>query len=534
MADKRATSSPLTTVSLYPGEESSIQEYKNAQEELRSALQARQNQLFDPVFLAMAQGFLAPTKSGSFGETLSNVAALVGPAQEAQNKRAIEMAQIRAQLAAQEIEQGRKGQALRMEQDYLKGLPSAQPAEAGAEPPATGGIPGAAVSPINRAQGQNQYGLYPSDLIDRIRRVDPDRAKVMDDANKARIEQLKFLAGDLKTTEGGAYKIDPSGGFTFTPRPGAEGGKEFIPGIGEIAMSPDDLIRLRAARETLSQNPNDSPALREFYRIVDKYRSTPPSRPGAQQAAPGAEGESQPPRKGPMTPSEAELQKEVEKSRALATAKGESERFEGLMNRASTAPGRIAVLESIASAVRGPNAKQYLGVFEGPKLSDALLKLSEGAGIKEIRDVFTNLGLDKNVKAEQLAIQQQIGLINLEMRKITRTPGEGAMSDFESRLALSAGLDRTDTPAGIAKKIEFLKAKERYELEFARALQKSGMTYNDFVLNSREYDRLNSQYAQTLIGIVGQEAAQKATATPSVRRPASDAGPRLRKELGIP
>ena len=86
----------------------SRQTYIDAQRKLLEAYENRQ-QLFDPVLLAMAQGFLAPTKSGAFGETIGNVAAQVGPAAEAERKRGIEMAQMKAELAAAEL--GQRGEA---------------------------------------------------------------------------------------------------------------------------------------------------------------------------------------------------------------------------------------------------------------------------------------------------------------------------------------------------------------------------------------------------------------------------------------
>ena len=85
----------------------SRQTYIDAQRKLLEAYENRQ-QLFDPVLLAMAQGFLAPTKSGSFGEAIGNVAAQVGPASEAERKRGIEMAQMKAELAAAEL--GQRGE----------------------------------------------------------------------------------------------------------------------------------------------------------------------------------------------------------------------------------------------------------------------------------------------------------------------------------------------------------------------------------------------------------------------------------------
>ena len=78
-----------------------MQTYLDAQKNAREKFEERQNRLIDPVYLAMAQGFLAPTKTGSFGESLGNVAAAVGPAQSAEDKRVTEMAKMRLDMATQ-------------------------------------------------------------------------------------------------------------------------------------------------------------------------------------------------------------------------------------------------------------------------------------------------------------------------------------------------------------------------------------------------------------------------------------------------
>lgn len=102
--------SPLSALPFVPvggeteQELASLERYRQAQKTLADSYE-RRNQLFDPVLLAMAQGFLAPTKSGSFGESISNVAGMVGPAVAEEEKRARESAAMRAQLAASEAMQ---------------------------------------------------------------------------------------------------------------------------------------------------------------------------------------------------------------------------------------------------------------------------------------------------------------------------------------------------------------------------------------------------------------------------------------------
>ena len=88
-------------------EQAKLQELQSARQKLQEALEGR-NRLFDPVLLAMAQGFLSPTPTGKFGESLANVAKAVAPAQEAEEKRGREIAQMRADIAAAEVGQARE------------------------------------------------------------------------------------------------------------------------------------------------------------------------------------------------------------------------------------------------------------------------------------------------------------------------------------------------------------------------------------------------------------------------------------------
>ena len=90
-------------------EQAKLQELQSARQKLQEALEGR-NRLFDPVLLAMAQGFLSPTPTGKFGESLANVAKAVAPAQEAEEKRGREIAQMRAELAAMELGQRQEAQ----------------------------------------------------------------------------------------------------------------------------------------------------------------------------------------------------------------------------------------------------------------------------------------------------------------------------------------------------------------------------------------------------------------------------------------
>jgi hypothetical protein len=536
------TKSPLAAVALSPEEEPEVQRYKDAQAELRRALEARQNPLFDPVLLAMAQGFLTPTKSGSFGEALGTAASLVGPAQAAEQKRVLEMAQLRSQLAASELEQGRKSRALKMEQDFMRGLPSAEPSGQAGQPaaPSAAGVSGAVVPVENRAQGQNQYGLYPPDLIDRIRRLDPERADVMDKSNKARMDQIKFLAGEVKTTEAGSYSVDPSGKVTFTPRPGGKEEEAFVPGVGPVSMSPDDLIKFRAARETLSQNPNDSAALREFYRLIDKYRGAAPARP-TPAGAPA--GEAPAAVKGPMTPGEAEIKKKAEEAAAVTRAteetKAEVGRTQQALETGSDVTGRMAQYASLRAIAARPDANQIFGIFNRPDVGSAILNLVQ-EGVKSpgatsiqvgaLEDALRNVGLKQDQIDRYRFALGTMANIQLQMAKLAQ--GQGAVSNFERELFASASISPRDNPQTILGKLSMLEERAKFDRAIFSALRKSKMSADDFK-DSEEYQRLADGYLSRVAGIAANFGAARPAARPATSAPTTDAGERLRRELGI-
>lgn len=141
-----------------------MQEYLDAQKNARDKYDERNNRLFDPTMLAMAQGFLAPTKTGSFGESLGNVAAAVGPAQAAEEKRTMEMAKMRLEMAQQGVQTDIQTKQAQMRQNLINEdlgadspyakprvapqvapQPAPQPAPAAAP---TGGLPTAPQAPV--------------------------------------------------------------------------------------------------------------------------------------------------------------------------------------------------------------------------------------------------------------------------------------------------------------------------------------------------------------------------------------------------
>lgn len=231
-----------------------------------------------------------------------------------------------------------------------------------------------------------------------------------------------------------------------------------------------------------------------------------------------------------MTATESEAAREFAVTTAQKKAAGEATRYDDMINKGVLAGAQLPRLKNLYSIVTGPNAKQYLGVFEGPEFARAVALLAEGA-VPNVREAFINVGLNEKIKAEQLVVAQQVALINSEMRKILRSPGEGAQSDLENRMALAAGVEMRDPAQGMAKKIQFLQAKAEFENQVAKELEKSGMSASQFMLSDKsKYQDLLKNYERRLGQVLG--VAPSKVAAPSKGNYGS-ARERLNRELGI-
>ena len=114
--------------------------YQDALERLNKSLEARQNRMFDPTMLALAEGFLTPGRTGSFGESLGVAAGKMRVAEEEEGKTEMALAQAKLGLAERGIALEQQRQRERQFKEALEGAPGgasvgvAAGAPAGARP----------------------------------------------------------------------------------------------------------------------------------------------------------------------------------------------------------------------------------------------------------------------------------------------------------------------------------------------------------------------------------------------------------------
>ena len=116
--------------------------YQDALERLNKSLEARQNRMFDPTMLALAEGFLTPGRTGSFGESLGVAAGKMRAAEQEEEKAEQQIAQAKLGLAERGIALEQQRQRERQFREALVGgAPAVSPggmptgAPAGAQAP---------------------------------------------------------------------------------------------------------------------------------------------------------------------------------------------------------------------------------------------------------------------------------------------------------------------------------------------------------------------------------------------------------------
>jgi len=202
-----------------PEEQAAVQQVKDAQSALQNALMNRV-QMFDPTLLAISQALGSPTRTGSFGEVLGNVAGAVGTSQAAEEKRAQEIAKMRYELAQAGLTQAQQTAGMRMAREILKaGAPVAgAPAEgtAGAAPtgaPVAGAPAGSAAgtTPVSRLQNVTTDQIVALGMMPGMKQA----ADAIREGIKLDRERYKFDAGiiiDTSAPGGPRVVLDMRGG----------------------------------------------------------------------------------------------------------------------------------------------------------------------------------------------------------------------------------------------------------------------------------------------------------------------------------
>lgn len=490
-------------------EQTKIEDLQRIQQELRNALQNRK-QLFDPVLLAMAQGFLSPTKTGSFGEAIGNAAALVGPAQAQAEKQRLERIAMERELAAADLAMTQQAEMDKRFMPKLFGQPATlatpEKSEGAPSAPVQGGVqvgaplaprpgPKADVLPPS-AQKSGINNLTDEDLVAMSR--NPRYEKMVGTILKLR-DDVAFHDGLLVRKSTGDKIAD----FRI------EKPDVFPTHLGDMRMTPNQFQRYQKEFEEGGKFAGE------------KVLSDLGLRTVAQQAA-AAKGE---------------------ETAAQKTAEAEVGRTQQAIEQGDVT-GRMAQYRLLKTIASGKDASQIFGIVNRPTIGAAITRLvNEGirADSKTIQagaliDALRNVGLEQEtINKYELALNTMAN-IQLQMAKIAQ--GQGSVSNFERELFALAAISPQDNPATILRKVQLLEARADFDRDLGRVIRKSKKSLDAFKdENEDQYhsmvqsylDRV-SQIAQSVNIPLPKPGAPRQAGTPGAP---TTAGQDIRRRIGI-
>jgi len=507
---------------------------------MRASLDNRKNRMFDPVLMQAASGFLKPTKTGSFGESLGYAAENAGVAAERESVFQRENQKLEMELLGKEQELRRQ-----MGSDVFLGA-LVNRGRGNAPPPAAGAVTTPTGAP--RIKGT----ASPVDLVSAP--VRPTANQVIDAVKAGRIviddETILMsknidpkLPDILRAMREGQLKEDTFNlerdKFLGTTRP-----------IKPLGMLTERQVDRKEYEEYLAKvdeanNANDEQILFQYYKKKGWLEGS-----QLRDAKPTKAGE--PPASIPRPKSQAEL--DAEKSGMEATAKERATASEArgnmVLNRGENALNMEALATDVLS-LTDSNAKAF-NLMQNATVRDSVLRaIEQGASVTAgPMTVALNLPVrvaiqgnkeykltNDDIAALQL-FQQKQSAITAEMRKMARTPGEGATDKTEGQLYAAIGILPTDSAKVLALKSEAMIQRARYDARAAELWSQfqddnPNRSFTYFQQNNPEFKELQKNYVRTLNDMREKNAdtlrsspkKDSSSATPSTAPPAKSAPP---------
>jgi len=460
----------------------------NALLRMRESLDARKNRMFDPVLMQTAAGFLKPTKTGSFGESLGSAAENAGAAAERQLITDAENQKLELELLGreQEFRQQLGGDTL------MSALLGGQKT-AGAPPPAgapSGAVKVAGTAPsvdLTTQSGQQQVVADVRDgrikVTDEIlaiaSRVAPKMLPFLQEMRKSQGEEEKNRI-EREKLEKTTRKVVPRGLRT------------------EREMNIGEYNQYLAAINQY-QTDGDEQKLLNFY---DKFGWLESEQARGRKIA--KEGEP-----SVISPAKTQSEMDAEKETATKTASGRAEAAEKLATRLGVQAEAAFENTNIAKDMIGyaKNNPLVFDLMNRPGLGNAIARaIQEGVNVGNFSinlpvGIIKQYELSSNDLTALQMFMQKSAQLQSRGRQLNRTPGEGSTSDYETKLlggiyALPSDSQRAIILKSDALIMQGMFDEERFKL-WNKKSKESGYNYNDFLIDD-DYKELKANYRKKL------------------------------------
>jgi hypothetical protein len=513
-----------------PGDMAANRENEAALQRLLASLDARQNSMFDPTLLAMAEGFLKPTQTGSFGESLGYAAAGMRQAQEKELEREQKIAQARFELSQQGLALQRQKARERMFRQAIGGEGTPEGAEPAVGPSGAPGEPSGPVSAAGVAQGVAQAGAGRLAEPEGIPTAPPDKsfptyrqfmATAMQDPSvtfaQAQKQWQDLQQKQLEVREGGVF--NRATGMFYPSKPD----QVEVQIYGSTYKVPPGI----AARLNAAQERGDMAAYKQ---IADQYLRR---------------GEGAAPEGGPRSVSETEIERaaalEREKTLATEAAKREAEveqrnlaaqrifaNTQRLQEYVKKNPGAFGIF-----ARPGVAAAIGKAVNEGLRVGSTQVALGDFEGvIRQMMPGMTQQQLDAVMMAAGDLAEIELTYTQLYMKN------QGQITEGEREIVRRIPGGVSQSPTVLLQKAKLLEARAQHDMNVADLFykmkdEKPSLTYLQFERSS-QYRQMTQQYNENLAKMFGGQPAgprpqgagqTTAPAAPPVATPAPGAAP---------
>jgi hypothetical protein len=542
MATKQKTTiGALPYQPVLPGEEIPEQNIATEQalENMMAALERRkQKPFFDPTLLSLAAGFLTPTKTGGFGESLGYAAQNLAGGMDAERKREAE------NLA---FESGVLGQAAAIEQmkrrdkEFARLLgDTGERVPAGVEEIVVKGR-GEQGKRISGSEVYTPPGLPPTMGVSFM----PPNPNILTSK-----EYYEIAARDPKISAAEAVKtaqemernryienaqgvIDRRTGLRFevtgsdlvereltNPKTGAVGTYK-IPQNIAIRLDHNKLLGNQEAvdfytrmvfGENMPAPAKASGATGVSPQVSGAAPSAPTGRPAVAQA----------PTSGIKSVAEKAIDLEAQKTLATELAKTEAEQQTAIVNEGRRAGPTITLGNQLIQLASAPDANEIYGLARNDQKFMAILTDMIGSGIQlgggysvsvpVLSDIYRTFKFTPDQQQRYQYALQKFREMAIKMSEFAK----GSVSNYEQTLFSQASVNENDLPGTIRMKAEAMKVRAEFEKERAALLRskdangKRRFSTTDDLYDSADYEnivaKLDKKYEAILKqnGMLGQ------------------------------
>lgn len=504
-----------------PGDMAANRENEAALQRLLASLDARQNSMFDPTLLAMAEGFLKPTQTGSFGESLGYAAAGMRQAQEKELEQEQKLAQARLELSQQGLALQRQKARERMFRQAIggEGAPEGAGPAAGPSGPSSG--PPGPVSAAGVAQGVAQADAGRLAEPEGIQFMPPDRSM------PTYRQFMTMMAQDPSVSPAEAQRRWQE--LQQKQREVRESGVVNL-ATGRFYPSKPDPVEVQIYGSTYKVPPGIAAALNAaqqrgdmvaYKQIADRYLQR---------------GEGAAPEGGPKSVAQAEIEKaaELERQKTLAT---EAAKREAEVEQRNLAAQRIfANTQRLQEYVK--KNREAFGIFARPGVAAAIGKaVNEGLRVGSTQ---VALGDFEGVIRQMMPgmTQQQLDAVMLaagDLAEIELTytqlymKNQGQVTEGEREIVRRIPGGVSQSPTVLLQKAKLLETRAQHDMNVADLFyrmkdEKPSLTYLQFE-RSPQYRQMTKQYNEHLSKLFGGQAAVPRTPAAEQSAPPAAATP---------